>query len=143
MIVAPVPEKDDDAAGALRHLILMNHSRGEVDCCGRDNLVDLSFKFDLPIEAAQIRSVSQEKIELIGIVKMGDLIVGNRFRKLFRFVNRDVDVGIRVRVFVDEDVPSDRQRDLLAQGPLFGRVSADDSGSCLRDVFAKLHLAFS
>src|SRR2546426_491507 len=140
MRVASISEKDDDASGAPRHLVLVHCSGRNVNGGGRNDLVESSFKLDLTFQAAQIGLVSQEEIEFIRVVKMGHLIVGNRLRQVFGFVDGDVDVGIRMRVFVNKDVPFDGQNNSFPQRPFLCRVSADDSRSRFGDVSCDIHL---
>ena len=70
----------------------------------------LAFEDDLPLEAREVHIVADEIIELIGVMAMGNLIIRHRRRQFFRLMNRDIDIGIGVRVPIDKNMTLDRQR---------------------------------
>jgi hypothetical protein len=71
--------------------------------------VRFAFKNDLPFQACEIRVFADKVIELIGVMKMGNLIIRYRRRQVFRFMNRDIDIRVRVRITINEHMALDRE----------------------------------
>src|SRR5690242_3378447 len=83
--------------------------------------------------------MADEIIKLVGIVAVRHLIIGNRRRQIFRFVDRDVDIGVGMRIAIDEYVTLYRQRAQLTQWPLLFMLAAEHTGPRFNDVFCPLH----
>ena len=94
MRIATIAEQNRDCTGAAGDFVFMDCASGNINSRRRKDLVNRAFEDDLTFKAGEIGMVADEIVELIRVVKMGYLVVGNFFRQLLRFMNRDIDVGI-------------------------------------------------
>ena len=116
MGIAAASEQHGYGAGSARDFILVRRAGRNVNACGRDDPVDFAFEDDLPLQAAQVRIRSDETVKLVSIVRMRHLVIGNVLGQIPGFMNGDVNVRVRMRVAVDEDVALHRQYDALRSG---------------------------
>ncbi len=97
----------------------------------------MHFPFEnyLAFQPCQVRVIADKIVELVGIVAVRHLIVRNRRRQIFGFVDRDVDIGVGMRIAIDENVTLYRQRAQLTQRPLLFMLAAEHTGPRFDDVF--------
>ncbi len=133
--ITAIAEQNRHSSGALRHFIFMHGAGRDKDTRRRVDLVHLSFEEDLSFQTAEVGVVADEIIKLVGVVAVRHLIIRHRRRQILRFMYRDVDIRLGVRIAIDKDMPFDRQPAQLAQRPFLFVLAAKNSGSRLDDIF--------
>src|SRR5262245_4581367 len=97
--------------------------------------MNFAFEDDLAFQTAEIGMVTDKVIKLIGVMKVRHLIIGNLIGQILRFVNRDIDIRLRMGVTIDKNMPLDRHRAQLPEWAFLLMLAAEHARPRLYDVF--------
>jgi len=101
--------------------------------------MQFAFENDLAFQAGKVGIVADEVLEFIGVMAMRHLIVGNLLRQITCFVNRNIDIRLRMGIAIDKNMALHRQRGKLAQRPLLFMLAAEHPRARFYYVVADSH----
>src|SRR5689334_7107751 len=87
--------------------------------------------------------VADEIIELVGIVAVRHLVIWDLVRQILGLVDRHINICVRVRIAINENIALYRQRLELAERPFLFVFAAKDAGSRFYNIIMDIHLDLS